>query len=254
MLASKQEMEDERLRHRFLEMRNRAEAQCRWIYSDFLSPGEQSLLLSLGYRAEPFLLIGGFDGSERKLACFGSEDLCYSPAEPPISCIRIFPKNAKFSGRMGHRDILGSLMGLGIRRETLGDILIHDGMTWVLCLTSITDYILSQLETVGRTTVVARIDTIPTFAAQMPEPVVLAAASDRVDALIAAVYKLSRAEASEAIRQGLVFIDSRQVSDPSCKVSPGAIVNLRGRGRFLFHGQAGLTHSGRLRASLSIYP
>ncbi len=253
-MASKQELDDERLRHRFMEMRNRAEAQCRWIYSDFLSPAEQSILLGLGYRAEPFLLVGGFDGSERKLACFGSEDLCYSPAEPPISCIRISPKNARFSGRMGHRDILGSLMGLGIKRETLGDILIHNGTAWVLCLTGIADYILSQLETVGRTTVVTEIDAVPSFAVEEPEPVVLVAASDRVDALLAAVYKLSRTEASELIRQGLVFVNSRQTLDPSCKVGPGAVVNLRGKGRFLYHGPEGLTHSGRLRASVGIYP
>jgi len=241
------------LRRRFEEFSDKAERQQRWVYSDFLSPADQSVLLEMGYSVQPYELAGGWEAAERKLVCFGSEDVCYCPAEPPIVCILIEPKMAKFSGQMGHRDILGSIMGLGIKRETVGDILIKDGSAWVFCLESISGYILSQLESVGRTSIKCSLSQAPEFTAVVPEAQTIPAASDRVDALCAAVYDLSRTESKEAVAAGLIFIDSRMVTDPSTKVKPGALVNLRGRGRFIFNGPVGETRSGRMRASVSIY-
>lgn len=241
------------LRRRFEELCDKADRQQRWVYSDFLSPADQSVLLEMGYAVQPYELYGGWDAAERKLICFGSEELCYCPAEPPVVCISIQPKMAKFSGRMGHRDILGSIMGLGIKRETVGDILIRDGGAWVFCLESISGYILSQLESVGRTAVKCALSQPPEFTQTVPEAESIPAASDRVDALCAAVYDLSRTDSKEAINAGLVFVDSRMVTDPSNKVKPGSLVNLRGKGRFLYNGPVGETRSGRLRASVSIY-
>ena len=253
-MAEKRGSDDTLLKNQFLEMSERSERQSRWVYSDFLSPSEQSLLLSMGNQVQPVTLLGGWDGAERRIACFGSEDRCFEPPQPPFCCILAEPKQKKFAGRMGHRDVLGALMGLGVKRKTLGDLLIRESCAWILCLDSISDYLLQQLHEIGSTTVVCRRDELPAFTQQEPEPVSLAAASDRVDALLAAVYRLSRSQAAEAIRQGLVFVDSRLCEAPSFKVRPGALVNLRGRGRFRYHGPAGETHSGRLRASVGIYP
>lgn len=241
------------LRNRFEELGRKAASTGRWVYSDFLSPADQSVLLEMGWSVEPYCLWGGWDAAERCIACFGSEDDCYCPKEPPIACIRVYPKMAKFSGRMGHRDFLGSIMGLGIKRETVGDILIRESSAWIFCLEGIAEYIISNLESVGRTTVKCERSDAPDFAVTVPEAVSIAAASDRVDALCAAVYDLSRTESKEAVSAGLIFVDSRMVSDPSVKVKPGSLVNLRGKGRFLYNGPAGQTRSGRLRASVSIY-
>lgn len=63
---------------------------------------------------------GGFDGAERVMVAFGPAP---EPADYPITCLHIAPKQEKFAEELTHRDYLGTLMGLGLERRVLGDIL-----------------------------------------------------------------------------------------------------------------------------------
>ena len=103
--------------------------------------------------AVPSSLAGGYDAAERKLACFGDEELCGYVEDPPICCIRIEPVNAKFSDALTHRDFLGSVMGLGLKREVLGDIVLEDNCGYLFCHDTVAPYIIEQLNQVRHTTV-----------------------------------------------------------------------------------------------------
>lgn len=101
---------------RFNELYNRASQAYCPVYSDFLNLDEQNIL---ALTALPCVLYGGYDTAERVVAAFGDN------AEPdgfPITCIQIKPSNPKFADKLTHRDFLGGLMNLGIKRELLGDI------------------------------------------------------------------------------------------------------------------------------------
>jgi RNA-binding protein YlmH len=200
-----------------------------------------------------FRWMGGYEGAERRLACFGREEDMGYPPESPVQCIMIAPANKKFAGELGHRDFLGSLMGLGIKRQLLGDIQIVDGVGYLFCLEEIAPYLCDNLVSVGRTTVRCEGCEPPAQLSQPPEPCDLVVASERLDALIAAVWRLSRSEAQELLEKGMVFIDGRLVESPSHPLKEGDVVSVRHRGRFRYEGMLRETKKGRLRVCVRIW-
>ena len=92
----------------------------------FLSKREQMLCQEL-LRGEDFRFFGGTELSEREVCCYLPEYLDESwlySADGPIAAVRAsFFENDKLT----HRDFLGSLMGSGIKRETVGDIYVGEG-------------------------------------------------------------------------------------------------------------------------------
>ena len=145
---------EDMLRRRADELARRASGGY-WTSTEFLTAAEQSQLMECSRDlAAPFTLEGGHPASERRIAMFGSEDLCGYSAEPPVTCMLIAPKNAKFADRLEHRDFLGALLNLGIRREVLGDIFVREEGAYLFCLDTIAQYIIDSLERVKHTAVV----------------------------------------------------------------------------------------------------
>lgn len=212
----------------------------------FLSMAEQSELLSMRLGCE---LFGGFEGAERRIAVFGADE-AYCP---PIACVRIAPANRRFAGELGHRDFLGALMALGITREVLGDIVAADGEGFLLCMESIAPFIIENLTEVGRTTVVCSPAEPPDMADNGGEEVSLAVASLRLDALVSAVYKLSREDAKALCERGLVFINSRLTEKAGTEIKDGDIISVRSKGRFVFLSVERETRKGKLRVLVKRY-
>ncbi|MFR5781971.1 MAG: YlmH/Sll1252 family protein [Oscillospiraceae bacterium] len=134
------------------------------------------------------VLDGGYSEAERRAAVFGGE-------RAPICCLEIAPTAPKFAEELTHRDYLGSLMGLGLRRSVLGDIVLAEGRAYVFCLESVAGHIEDGLTQVRRTNVrVRRAENLPESVTAPPEETTLTAASERLDALVSAAFNLSRAE------------------------------------------------------------
>ena len=245
--------ENQLLKNRFSELAERAEKRWCWTYSEFLTPAEQAMLCSMKLSV-PHTLDGAYPDAERRLAVFGNElDIGYA-AQVPIVCLHIAARNAKFADDLSHRDFLGALMSLGIRREMLGDILVSDKQAWLLCLESIADYICSELTQVRHTVVeVTRADELPEAILPQAEARNVVLSSERLDAVIAAVYDLSRSESQLLIRQAKVFINSRAVESTSLLLQPNDLVSVRGHGRFRYSGICRETRKGRLRADVQVY-
>ena len=113
------------LKKRFAELARRSAARGIWVCSEFLTLAEQDALAQSARALDaPYVLSGGFDGAERKLAAFGSEALCGRAADFPLAFLDVRPKAPKFAESLTHRDYLGALMSLGMRREVLGALLV----------------------------------------------------------------------------------------------------------------------------------
>ncbi|MCH5317396.1 MAG: hypothetical protein J1E05_05415 [Eubacterium sp.] len=238
------------LEKRFIELADRAEERCYFTFSDFLNMEEKSLLESLKLNTE-YCFFGGYDMAERCVAAFGYG--CES-AEFPISIIKAEPVSPKFADKLSHRDFLGSLMGLGIKREVVGDIVIADNIGYIFCLNSIADYITQSLDKVKHTTVKCSvIDTLPEAAQSIPEEKQLIAASERLDVIIAAVYNFSRSEAKEFFINRKIFVNSALCANFSRTPKAGDIISVRGKGRFVYNGVLGNTKKNRLIISVGIY-
>jgi len=245
--------EREQLQKRFRELNDRALHKGRYAYSGFLSLAEQDALLSLRPAPEALAgLEGGYAMAERKLACFGSEALCGHAEEPPVCWVAIRPLSAKFAEALTHRDYLGALMGLGIKRETLGDIVPEDGAAYLFCLESVASFICGELTQVRRTAVRAERCDPPAIRLREPETTEENVASERLDAIVAAVYKLPRSRAAELFDKELVFIGGRAARSAAA-VREGDIVSVRGYGRFVYCGIVKETRKGRLRVCVKIY-
>lgn len=216
-------------------------------FSHFLNMDEQSTTLCEKWPC-PFSLEGGYSNAERRIACFGD-----SPA-PPICCIRVSPLQQKFADKLTHRDFLGSLMALGIKREMLGDIIICKNEGYIFCLESISGHIAGELTQVKHTNVKCELtDRIPDGCVVLPDITELVVASERTDSIIAAVYNISRSRSSALFAQEKVFINSRAVTNISKQLNEGDIISVRGSGRFIYEGIKLETKKGKLRVKVRIY-
>ena len=242
------------LQKRFAELAARANGRGRYTYTQFLTLAEQDVLQTMARQLDaPFVWLGGYEAAERRLACFGREEDMGYPPESPICCLSIAPASKKFAGDLGHRDFLGSLMALGIKRQLLGDIQIVDGVGYLFCLEEISPYLCENLISVGHTTVRCESCDPPEQLSLPPEPTEVVVASERLDALIAAVWKLSRNQAQELLERGMVFIDGRLVESASHTLREGDVVSVRHQGRFRYEGTLRETKKGRLRVSVTVW-
>lgn len=245
--------EDRQAEKRFQELAARAAGRCCWVYSEFLNLAQQDVLRGARLAA-PYTLWGGYAGAERVLAVFGSEADCGYPAQPPCTWLRIAPAAPKFADVLTHRDFLGALMNLGVRREMLGDIVLHENCGYLCCMDTVAALICRELNKVRHTTVrAAPVDALPEILTAPPEVQEFVAASERADAVVAAVYSLSRSESQSLFAAGRVFVCSRQKTNGSDPLVCGDMVSVRGIGRFLYEGPAAQTRRGRLRIRARVY-
>ncbi len=242
------------MQKRFSELAARADGRGRYTYTQFLTLAEQDVLQRMERQlAAPVRWMGGYDTAERRVACFGREEDMGYPPESPVCCLSIAPASKKFAGDLGHRDFLGSLMGLGMERRLLGDIQIVEGVGYLFCLEEIAPYICDNLTQVARTTVHCQVCEPPEQLSLPPEPTEMVVASQRLDALIAAVWRLSRSDAQELLEKGMVFIDGRLVESAAHTLKEGDLVSVRHQGRFRYEGALRETKKGRLRVSVRVY-
>ena len=242
------------LQKRFEELAARADGRGRYTYTQFLTLAEQDVLQKQSRSLSTvFQWMGGYEAAERRLACFGREEDMGYPPESPVQCVQIAPANKKFAGELGHRDFLGSLMGLGIKRQLLGDIHIVEGTGYLFCLEEIAPYICDNLVSVGRTTVRCALCEAPEQLSQPPELSEIVVASERLDALIAAVWRLSRSDAQELLEKGMVYIDGRLVENAAHTLKEGDLISVRHQGRFRYEGMLRETKKGRLRVLVRVW-
>ena len=241
---------------RFQELADRAYAQGHYCFTNFLD------LASLGsfFRVlpalppVPYALFGGAEGCERKVLRFGDADLCGYEMPFPIVCIRLFPLNRKFADALSHRDFLGALMALGIEREMLGDIIVRENEAYLFCLERIAPYILQNFTQAKHTTLSCEIvDAPPAGALFRTEKRLVQLSSERIDALIAHVYRLSRSDAQALFPQGRIYVDGRNCENTGYAPKAGEIISVRGFGRLRYAGTESMSKKGKHNVAVEIY-
>lgn len=245
--------EEEFVKSRFIDLSKRSYEKGIYCYTGFLTLAELSdfydcvgELYGSGYEVS-----GGYEGAERCMVGFGSEtELGY--VQPfPIVCIKIVPLQAKFADELNHRDYLGSLMNLGIERSEIGDILVFEKEANVFVTEKLAETICRELTRIKHTSVMA---AIIDNAQQIPKPVYeekrFQVKSERVDAIIAKNYNLSRSQAAELFGAKKVFVDGRLMENESRLLKREERVSVRGFGKFVYEGAAGLSKKGNLNVTV----
>lgn len=217
-------------------------------YSGFLSDREQSLAKAAMNQAGCTWAAfeGGYPAAERKL-------LCLEPAgasgEPPICCVLIRCAGTG-SDAPAHKDYLGSVLGLGLERECVGDILPDPdapGTAYAFVLERVAPLICDELTSVGRWT--ARAER---FEGQLPvqpaqrESKTATVSSLRADAVLAAMLRCSRGQAEALVRGGRLEINHVPVTSAHAAVYEGDVFTVRGVGRFKLEALGGKSRKDRL--------
>lgn len=246
----------------------------------FLTPREAKyarLYLSARLRTGLCVLWGGYPDAERMRAILlpdWSEGMCAPEAlaADPVSALTdaglgdaadavhegVTAVRVTGSGYrvLTHRDYLGSLMGLGLERDAMGDILVEDDRTAVLlCSRRVAEFLMTDLCKVGSDTVKCALlpDGDVPAAVRRTQPLSDTVASERLDCVVASLCNLSRDKAQTAIRSGLCEMDYECVQDCDTEVVPPAVLSVRGFGKFRVTAFDGETRKGRLRLRAEKY-
>ncbi len=246
--------EDQLLLARFRDLAGQSFNRNIYTYSEFLNPAEQSLLQARAaeFQRAGFSFYGGRPMADRQIACFGTEELLgYAPAYP-VEAVCIRPLSEKFSEELSHRDYLGALMNLGIRRETLGDIVVLENKAYLFCLDKVTDFICEELTTIRRTSVTAERaeEELPELSPKLEE-ISLPVASLRADVIVAALCKLSRKQTLSLFEACEVTINGRVTTANAVTLKPGDIFSIRRHGKYVFEREGGTSRRGKIYVNLS---
>lgn len=247
---------EEQLEKRFQELAERCWRQGSYIFTNFLDLDGQNRFSRVrsSLPPVPVTLFGGAEGCERQVLCFGDENFCGYPAAFPISCLKIAPLNHRFAEPLTHRDYLGALMALGMERELLGDIILREDAAYLFCIDRVAPYITDNFVQARRTVLTCeKVDALPAGDLFRLEKRTAQLTSERIDALIAHVYKFSRADAQALFPQGKIFVNGRLTQDSSYTPKPGDIVSIRGIGRLRYTGVESLSKKGKCNVSVEVF-
>lgn len=243
---------------RILDQQAKAEQRGFPTHTGFLSPAQQAQSADLLMAAAPGqgLLHGGYPDAERKLWAFLpdwlDEETWLEGEDCPLQALSVaVPAGAALT----HRDYLGSLMGLGLTREKIGDILLTDTGAQVIVLAEVLPILLSQWDKAGRYPVT--LTPLP-LAELTPAPgeikeVRATVASPRLDAVVSAGFSIPRSRAADLIRAGRVMVDHRPCEKADKTVAEGATLTCRGLGKCVLRQIGGTSKRGRTILAIDRY-
>ncbi len=247
---------EELLKKRFRDLARKCYDKNQYTFTGFLALADQACFYDMEKELSyvPHKVFGGSELCERVMVRFGSEDELGYEEEFPIACIEAKPLAAKFADDLTHRDFLGALMNLGIERSTLGDIWLRENTGYIFCTQGMADFIIENLNKIKHTSVrCGRAKEIPDSSDLDRTELKIQISSERIDGVLAKVYRLSRSEAIELFRQKKVFVGGRFCENNSQILRKGDIISVRGYGKFEYLGQQGVSKKGKIHATVMCY-
>ncbi len=221
--------------------------------SNFLDPFGQEIAEVVAANYDLHLdFDGGYEGAERKCAIFSDINFLgkYQSSLKLITALW----NEQFA-RLSHRDVLGALMGLGIDRQYIGDLLISLGQVNIICTGKITDFILNNLTSIGTARVNCSYGDITTLLPREEKFKEISAtvASLRLDSVAASGYGTSRSRMSADIAAEKLKLNWQHTTNPAQTVKQGDVISMRGKGRLEVTEVRGKTKKGRISLRLKRY-
>ena len=248
--------EDRMLMAKVLDKAEQASSRNIPAATDFLSPRQQAMALELlrlaGIAETAYVLQGGYIGAERKLLLFLPDWMEAEDAEAPIRCLRAA---FRAEDRLNHRDFLGSLMGMGIVRPKIGDILVGADSADLLVLDTVADFLAQSWESAGRARLtVTEIDPRHIHIQEVQcKEVRDTVSSLRLDAVVSSGLQMARGKAAELISGGRVQVNWKECTKADKLLSAGDTVSARGFGKFELTEVGGVTRKGRTSITIKRY-
>lgn len=195
---------------------------------------------------------GGTETCERVRLVFLPNEWFAVRTEDFIRALRITVNDGV---RYSHRDYLGSMMALGIERDTVGDILPAEGGAVVYVMPTVAEYLLLNLRTVSRTG--CRVSECgldaETERETDAESVCVSVSSLRCDCVASALFRLSRETCAAMIERGLLRIDGEVCLKPDRRLELPARLAFKGHGMAVAEECGGVSRKGKFRLSARLF-
>lgn len=216
-------------------------------WTDFLEPPEReqaeaTLRWVTGVR---FNAYGGYPKSERRRLVIYPDYYLAETIQPEFTILEV---RARTTDQLTHRDYLGALMALGIKRSKVGDLLVNDQTCQVIVIPELAEFLMIHLTSVGNSSVDVAI--IEPEQLNLPDrrtkEIRTTVASLRLDALAALGFGESRTKMARDIKAERVKVNWKPTKSPDLALNPGDIISIRGRGRVEFKEVTGKSKKGRI--------
>ena len=193
--------------------------------------------------ASAFQFFGGFEGAERKMFGVFPDYIIDKNAEFPICFVEITHRLP-----LNHRDFLGSLMSLGIKREVVGDIIVGENKSYVILQENMSGHVMDNISKIGNVGVSLRkceLSELKISQNKFEENSVIVT-SMRLDCVVAALSNKSRAESAKFVVSERVNVNHEVITNCSKNLNSGDVVSIRSVGKFVIGECTGRTKKGRL--------
>ena len=199
---------------------------------------------------------GIFQDSDRRQIGFipAGFDIDEGNAEFPCTLLEI-EINSKFR-EYEHKDFLGSLMGLNIKRELMGDLILEDDRGYIPVSEKISGHILSELKQIGKAPCKVReisLDGTEILPKYKFDDKIITVPSKRLDSIVSAITNLSRTKVIEPIEKGKVLVDYSPEKDKSKMLEMDSVITIRGYGKYRLFSDRGETKKGKERLLIKKY-
>ncbi len=229
--------------------------QRRTILTGFLDPYQQKVAEKVLHKIPDvsFFNYGGYPGTERtRIAIMLS---CYKQETHDIEvAYLLISGNFKFIA-INHRDVLGALLSLGLKRETLGDISVSEVAVKVIVTKEVAPYIISNLKQIHQSAV--KIELLEADSFELPakrlKEIKGTVASLRLDAVASLGYGVSRTKMVAVIKAEQVKVNWQPVKNSAAILKEGDVISIAGKGRVELALMTGKSRKGRVRLVLKKY-
>lgn len=244
--------EDKLLISKIIDKINNFNTGYKIVYTDFLDPYQKQLVKKFleEIKQENYLFLGGYNEAERECLLLYPDYISNieKTKSEVINIIEIkLPNEVK--GKYNHKNYLGMLMKLGIRREKLGDIIVTDEGAQIIVLKEISEILRSQLVNLTRMhkaqIQIKSIDTINEIKLNFESQKIIFS-SLRLDVVIAGILKISRTSANEIISSERAYINWELQKNNSKHIKENDIITIRGKGRYKISAILGTTKKERI--------
>lgn len=237
---------------------NRTQNNCVQV-SRFMSEAELFAAETvLKQQKQQYFTYGGYDKAERKCIVFlpdylNKDDIQNEAELFGISFLKIVLSDYDRQADLCHRDYMGAILGCGVKRDAVGDIIVFEGYAEAVLLNTIMSFVSENLTSVGK----YKVKCMPADYIEYKEPeykeLFTTVASMRADAVAAAAFGISRSSAENEIIGKNVFINGRECSGRDSEIHEGDKISIRGKGKILVSSIKGESKKGRIRLIIKKY-
>ena len=241
---------------RLVDLAGRAQKSGRFALTDFLSPYEQEIAetVAVNFPSLTVSFSGGYLGAERQRAMFIDKDFAEHCGELPFEIAAVKALWRSEFVRVGHRDVLGAVLGLGLERGKVGDIIATGESAKILVDEKIAEFLLGNLTEIGAASVNTELCDLSSIEPREERVKEISAtvASLRVDAVAAAGFGMSRSKAAADVAADKLKLNWQR-KNAAQQIKEGDMLSMRGRGRVEVTKIRGTTKKGRIGLDLKRY-